>query len=157
MIEVKKAKAGLIHYTLDTGHSRVSPRGEVRDDVLAKLEPMLEPGCHLIPGPPGGYRCRTSVDGSALLASVVDGEGEPLVTFGVAPDSPAADRLWSGLKATHTANQSSIRRPERTPWCAVVIGGALPSHFDTTEWLGDFERCLAWAWIEHQTIRRRGE
>ena len=33
------------------------------------------------------------------------------------------------------------------PWLAVITHPTLAAHLGATEWLGDFERCVAWAWI----------
>ena len=34
------------------------------------------------------------------------------------------------------------------PWCAVEIHPALALYPAAAEWLGDFERCVAWAWVD---------
>lgn len=34
----------MIHYTLNTGHSRISPRREVADATIAVVRPMLATG-----------------------------------------------------------------------------------------------------------------
>jgi hypothetical protein len=36
----------MLHYTLNTGHSRTSPRDEVAVDVLATMRPLTQPGEH---------------------------------------------------------------------------------------------------------------
>ena len=36
----------IMHYTLNTNHSRMSPRSEVADDVLETMRPLLTPGEH---------------------------------------------------------------------------------------------------------------
>jgi hypothetical protein len=40
------------------------------------------------------------------------------------------------------------------PWCAARIEVGSLAFPDEMLWLGDFERCLAWAWLE---LRSSGE
>ena len=118
---------------------------------------MLEPGRHPLPGDLGrAYSCEVSRDGPALIATLVrDGDvPRPVVCFGVAPDDEAAGRLWPALERMYleiterpgfrSADFAAPARPAATPWCAamtVALSGR------EAAWAGDFERCLAWAWI----------
>lgn len=143
----------MLHHTLNTGHTRVSPRREVRNDVVATLRPMLAPGQHDLPGMEG-YSVVVTPDGAGLLATVSRGQ-LPCVTFGVAATDEAAEPLWRELERFYLAlgDQPGFRaadflaphRPKTTPWCAAVtvLGTA-----EELYWMADFERCLAWAWIE---------
>jgi hypothetical protein len=38
-------------------------------------------------------------------------------------------------------------RPQ-TPWCAAKLMPGLSAYPAAAMWLGDMERCVAWAWIE---------
>ncbi len=38
------------------------------------------------------------------------------------------------------------------PWIAVALDEGILSHPNTTEWLGDFERCLAWGFWEIKNV-----
>lgn len=40
----------------------------------------------------------------------------------------------------------SMDQPD-APWCAVVLHPSLSAYRGDVEWMGDFERCIAWAWI----------
>lgn len=42
----------MTHYTLNTGHSRESPRSEVRDNVIELCRGLLAPGEHPMPNDP---------------------------------------------------------------------------------------------------------
>ena len=87
------------HFTLNTGHSRHSPREEVGNDVIAKCRAWCADGCHDLPT--SGWRLHsTPSERGSLLFSLYLGE-EPIVTCGVAPDETAADEVWPVLERTH--------------------------------------------------------
>lgn len=143
----------MIHYTLSTGDSRISPRSEVADDVIAQLLPLLIERIHRVPGPMP-WRIKVDIAGGAMVATVDDGR-VPLVTFGAAADDASADQLWPLLERTYlqigdakgfrSADLAAPRRPDSTPWCAAVPMFASPQDAMT---LGDLERCYAWAFLE---------
>ena len=142
----------MIHYTLNTGHSRNSPRSEVADEVILALAPLLRSGEHDLPIE--GYRAIITIDGGGLLASVFNGP-RPCITMAVAPDDAAADAVWGTIEKLYlqigdmpgfrTADFAAPQRPATTPWCAAFT--AVPTA-EEAYWIADFERCLAWAWIE---------
>jgi len=142
----------MLHYTLNTDHTRHSPRSEVSDAAIAALTPLVVPGDHIIPGAPR-YLCTTTTQGSALIATASQGQ-RPCVTMGVAPDAAAADAIWPHLQSAYlaacdlpglrSADFAAPHRPGKHPWCAAIVITATP---DEALWLGDFERCLAWAWL----------
>lgn len=136
----------LNHYTLNSDHNRVSPRTEVAAHVIDALTPLLVPGRHAIEQVPGYDAMVTAGDG--LMCTVFRGE-LPLVTFGVADTQPAANEIWGPLCEIYaTLPGAKARTQPPLPWCAVVIAGALlPVEHAALEWLGDFERCVAWAWL----------
>jgi hypothetical protein len=41
-------------------------------------------------------------------------------------------------------------KPASLPWCAVILTPNAARQIDQMDWLGDFERCLAWAWLDKQ-------
>src|SRR5690606_32854111 len=73
----------------------------------------------------------------------------PLVTFGVAEHSRGGAKLWRMLhQAREPEVQTSPDNCPPEPWVAarMEVGIALlPEH---AEWIGDFERCVGWAWLE---------
>lgn len=138
------------HLTLDTGDQRDSYRHEVADDVIALLRPRLE---RAVAGEevavPGTGCVFTAAAGRArsLLVTVwgppAVGQRVPLVTFGVAPNSLASDVLWQ----TWIGCERDDRTPA-PPWCVVRILPGLAVYPQAAHWLGDFERCVAWAHLE---------
>ena len=138
-------RTGMQHLTVDTGHTRVSFRDEIAPDVLARLRPMMVTGSHSIPGFPG-YAARVTIDGPAALVTVFRGEA-PLVTFGVAADAAGAADLWPLISRAW----EPMAAPSATPWLAVRLEPGLLLHGGDADWLGDFERCWAWCWLDQAT------
>jgi hypothetical protein len=154
-----RASTYITHVTLGTGHSRRSLRDEVRGDVMDVVAPWLSDalvGEAAVPLPvevlseftaqplttSGGLV--VTVSGPDILSLVPDPGGIPLVTFGVARRSRGAGQLWDQLAKASGATTA----PPPVPWCAVIIYPTLKAFPDAANWLGDFERCVAWAWIE---------
>lgn len=139
------------HLTISTGHTRRSPRAEVGDDTLRWLVPWLRQAVALGTRQPlpvaalARYSLLAQIEDGALLATLFGGQDAPLVTVGVAQRSRQGAALWDKMMATFTA-VPGLERPAE-PWCAVVLHAALLDDPGAGEWLGDFERCLAWAWI----------
>jgi hypothetical protein len=75
---------------------------------------------------------------------VLTPDGTRLVRIGVADKSRCAQPLWERLGGAPDA------RPAE-PWCAASIDprGASADRA-AYRWLGDFERCLAWAWLTRE-------
>jgi hypothetical protein len=133
-------KPTLAHYTIETGDLRDSPRDEVTID-LAILAPLLRSGDHALPGPPG-YRVRVTTDQGVLAATVSRGPA-PLVTVFVCATLEA---LALAIKVTGTIPA----KPLAAPAALVQTHPTLHLDKDAIGWLGDFERCLAWAWVDNQ-------
>jgi hypothetical protein len=141
------------HYTLNTGHCRASARSEVGDDVVKTMTGWLDkPEFNL---PFEGYLVRTTTSQSGgLIATVWQGK-VPLFTFGVADSEAAEEELWPSLEKMYhsitdlpvhrSMDWESSKRPD-LPWVAVVLVAPV----GIPAWAGDFERCLAWAWIERK-------
>ena len=154
------------HLTLNTGHSRISPRREVGDDILAKLRPLLRPGCHdlgdihpdfagyrLIVPCPEDDTDDEHIPAAGFLASLYC-DCVPLLTMAVAATADDDALLWEAIERLYlrvtdlpvmrSADYALPKRPTSLPWLAVVLTS--PSFLP--HWAGDFERCLAWTWIE---------
>lgn len=143
----------MTHLTVNTGHSRWSPRAEVSDRVLPLVAPLLEPGEHPVPNLPG-WRVVVPSSPAGWLATVYHGD-IPVVTVGVADTPEAAAVVWDALAGLYAAlpvrgGPGATERPDRLPWCAAVLvtpaGGQ--------DWIGDLERCLAWAWLERPGAKK---
>lgn len=134
----------LEHITLNTGHRRSSPRAEVSAAAIDELRNLLDWALRSkaptpIPTRPG-YAISATGEGACLIATVFAGE-RPLVMVGVAGDVGQGAALWRMLGANGSSPAES--------WCAARL---LPSitvgDMGEMQWLGDFERCLAWAWVD---------
>jgi len=165
----------IAHVTLSTGHLRRSPRSEVDDDTIAVLvhwlknaraawEPVPLPGEAF-----AGFAAKVFVEHGAMVCTVYGPagrfpslagmeaahDGVPLVTFGVAQRSRHSKALWDRL--VQVSDQPTSCAMPDAPWCGVVLHPPLPAFPDAMDWLGDFERCIAWAWITRRPDLRLAE
>lgn len=143
------------HITLTTGHVRHTPRREVTDatlrvmgDLLARMLASERP----VPVPHvGPYSISGAASGGGLSA-IIWANGpppEPITTIGVAPQPDGSATLWNSLhQGLTTPVATDPERCPAAPWVAAGLHAAAVKYPDAIGWLGDFERCLAWAWIE---------
>ena len=155
------------HLTFNTGDVRESPRSEVGNDVVRLLQPLCANGCHDIPNSGGCTVTVTRVPGGAMFtvhapAPVRGMPRLPLVTCACAWAPVSVAELWDctenlyhriteqggGVMLAEGALAASPEQPEALPWLAVVLHLGLGFARNHADWLGDFERCLAWALIE---------
>lgn len=147
--------ATLAHVTLTSGHVRASPRHEVGDDTVAVLRPLLARvlagGTVPLPYVTGGYQLRGAADGGCCALAVVGPTGEIVATIGVGGAEAGSAGLWRQLHAL-APDVSPVRTrpddPPPVPWCAARLDRGVLVHRDALAWLGDLERCLAWAYLE---------
>lgn len=153
----------LNHLTLSTGHTRRSERAEVSGETLARVGPWLaalvESG-QPAPLPVSGladYSGHASVfdgalvvtiSGAALADGPMAGKPPPLVTVGVARRSRHSAALWPLMTGPVMPKAKPGLQGPAAPWCAAAIWPTLALYPDAVSWLGDLERCIAWAWIE---------
>lgn len=149
----------MIHLTVETGHTRMSPRSEVSDEAVAFLRgalwpPAAEPPDSIaVPGAPG-YRLGVAPGGEGLWAAVwherdgvrAGGQwmGDAICVWVVVSTVEAA-LTWPRIQARNKCAQ-----PDSVPWLAVSLAPLAVQHPDALEWLGDLERCVAWAWLEER-------
>lgn len=153
------------HLTLTTGHSRRCWREEVADNVLELLRPLIDQAVRpsiktgrYVPLPnvvsPRCTITATTGRGRALLVTIwappVQGgtAPTPLVTLGVAPTSLAGAELWRQMVPGGGEEQMPRPAAPAVPWCAVQMHDSAALWPEAMSWLGDFERCLAWAWVD---------
>lgn len=146
----------MIHYTLNTGDSRVSQRSEVADAAIAALRPLLDRGGQL-PHPFTAYRVKVSHAPGGAVFSMYR-HTHPIVLCAVAWDPSTAERIWHDIERTYLqmgdrpheiAPAALAEMPATLPWCAVIILPTIMLEARTeVGWIGDFERCFAWALIE---------
>jgi predicted outer membrane repeat protein len=145
----------LEHVTLDTGHTRRSPRSEAADEVVRGLAAGLDRAI--------ATKAREPVPGFALFSYNVAAlggaaiftlwrEAAPVVTFGVAANAKDSAKIWrllhQGGAGKHATNPE---RPPAAPWIgARMEAGAASTPHDDLLWIAKFERSLAWAFIERR-------
>lgn len=152
----------LAHVTLLTGHVRHSPRGEVTDDTMILMtswladqgvRPVRTGQVHHAPIPNfPGYTAKMKANGRCLAATVGHEIFGDMLKIWVAPT------LLDGAKAWLLHGYKRTQQPP-APWCVVKLLPAFESliRHEDVSWLGDFERCLAWAWIEMLATRFSGD
>jgi hypothetical protein len=144
------------HITLSTGHNARTSRTDVSDETLAVLVPWLNAGIEsrapqLLPVPQLSHYSAVAIVERGTLVCTIYGppgphmsEPPPLVTFGVAQRSRQGGELWDMLVGQFGA-KPGLQKPSE-PWCAVALHPSLAAD-PAVQWIGDLERCIAWAWI----------
>ena len=156
----------LNHISINTGHSRRSFLSEVDPWFLGQLRPVVaqaeREGTAELPTPNGLMQLRclqvpgikpTECPVWTLIA--LEHENAPLVIMGLCERSRHSLALWRALWDMKGALPHKTLRdqPPAPGWLAVLpylhilvplygAGADSPAH-----WLGDFERCIAWAWL----------
>ena len=151
------------HITLNTGHIARTSRADVAPAATQLLADWLPTAinngkAHPLPVPELSHiSAQVFVQDGALVVTVSapvgphtqgkphTGKAMPLVTFGVAQRSRQGAPLWDMLIKSFDG-KSGIKQPN-APFCAVAIHPSITAYTGPVEWLGDFERCAAWAWI----------
>ena len=146
------------HITLTTGHTRDSCRDEIDDEVTTIIGEMIDriiaDDTQTVPIPHvGPYSLGGKASSHCLIATVwADGPpSEVVATIGIAVHSDCGTALWRELHkwgTTPVATDAESCPP--APWVAVALEAAILRHLDTMDWLGDFERCLAHAWMDNR-------
>ena len=153
----------LNHITLSTGHIARTERADVAPEVTELLAGWLPDAvnsgqAHALPvAALSHFSAQAFVQSGALVVTVSApvgphelgkphaGPAMPLITMGVAQRSRQGADLWASLtKAFET--KPGLEQPA-TPWLAVAIHPSIAFYAGPVEWLGDFERCIAWAWL----------
>lgn len=148
------------HVTLTTGHSRKSSRAELHAGIVEQLAPLVAEierhGSADFPSPTGLMQIiRLAPDRpSRHIAAwaISDPQGPTLITLAVAMrDRPGAG-LWRTLHASPMRPNlaTSADDPPPAPWLGVILhlDAMIPTPHPALGWLGDFERCLAWTWVD---------
>lgn len=144
MITVAHTRVGMQHLTITTGHTRLSFRDEVDDLTVAYLAPTLTPGEHTMVSPSGPVTVHVQqpTDDWAIVAIGPPDGGQAFARMAVVASETAAAELWPVI------GHGQANRPTEVPWCAVELGAGLLEQPDAASWLGDWERCWAWAWLD---------
>lgn len=154
----------LNHITINTGHIARTSRADVAPEVTKLLADWLPSTinsgkAHPLPAPElSHFSAQVFVQDGALVVTVSApvgphtpgkphaGMAMPLVTFGVAQRSRQGAPLWDMLGKAFGC-KTGVKQPD-APFCAVAIHPSIAAYAGPVEWLGDFERCAAWAWIK---------
>lgn len=146
----------LHHVTLTTGDTRRSYRHEVSEQAVTVCRALLETISAgemsepvKIPGV-GDYYLSGRVSGKCMVATVTSGAPSLVIaTIGVAAHSRCGATLWRELHKwgeMPVVTDPAACPPE--PWIAAALDAGITEHMEAAHWLGDFERCLGWAFIE---------
>lgn len=157
-----QAERYLNHVTLTTGDTRRSYRHEVSDEAIGLCRDLLDdaldqPQIHTVIPRTNGCTMTATAHGRALIVTVWTPPVElrdsaptraPLVTFGVALDSKRGAKLWRLLHERYESQLAThIDECPAEPWVAarIEVGAAIMP--EAMDWIGDFERCVAWAFL----------
>lgn len=149
------------HITLSTGHCRRSPRSEVDDATVQLLylwlvraiaSGAIEPlpvaalshfGARVIKEV-GLVVTLYAPRGPHTKGQPHTGEHVPIATLGIAQRSREAKELWDGFAKHFGPTRATM---PTTPYCMVAMHENIVTVMDALDWLGDLERCIAWAWV----------
>jgi hypothetical protein len=145
MLDVVDRRPSILHVTLQTGRWSRSHRQDVSDSTIATLRPLVGAnGEHEIPGI-FARKLRVTRTGRLLLATIL--AETSICTLAIADRSVGADKLWEMIhERTKTATDPG--RPPPAPWCAARHEPGFVACPEDAAWLPDFQRCLAWTFLE---------
>lgn len=144
----------LRHVTITSGDARDSYRSEVDDEAIRVCRELLdlaiegeEDGVR-VPVMPGITMAATATSKSCLLTLMRD--DDPIVQIGIATHSRAGASLWRVLTEVNPSGTPiAVDRCPPEPWVAARLEpGAVNCTPDILMAIGDFERCMGWAFIE---------
>jgi hypothetical protein len=166
------APAAFEHITINTGHSCLQRREAVDAEVALGLSELIaralanQGWTDLKPFGEDSL-LHVSVAGSALLAHLYSpgakpGLAEPLVRIAASTTGADGADFWRHVRSHAPCVAPSVpKHPPATAWIAASFDVTaafanpsiqqLPALLSTMEWVGDFERCLAWgfvSWLE---------
>jgi len=149
----------LIHYTLNTARSVDSPRSAQGLPALESLGPLVVRGGFI----PNHSPFRTTVlHGHGSTVFTVH-RGREAITHSVVAWTQAGETIaWTTIENLFiteafrvpalVARGTVSEMPLSLPWVSVVLLQAMAYQpRDTVLWLGDFERCLAWAIVTERS------
>lgn len=144
------------HITLQTAHSRNIEKSEISAESIEFCTDLIT-SCLLNPNEKvsiknfdGYYFSAGNTGGKSLFGTVWYGE-LPLVTFVVAKKSRNAAKVWQELHRNVTLEaKTDVKDVPSVPFIAVSVQVTANLVPDAMSWLGDFERCIAWAWMDYE-------
>jgi len=146
----------LHHYTLNTGRTVEQSRSSVHDEVIQVLLPMIQAGGGPLPSPFSAYHVTLAGRTGAFAFTLWRGR-DPVVLCGLVSDPSGEQQVWDAIEEAYLnlsdkhpalfAPAKAPVKPQCLPWLTCLMMLATTPKIDL-EWLGDFERCLAWALLE---------
>lgn len=133
----------LHHITVESGHTRISPRSEVSDDIIAMLTPLLRLA---IDRQRAGNSTHVALSPSDWYIRATEAKDRQNVTIGLWWRKPTGDAMIE-MDVDIDQDKATLRAWLTRP--SALTPNAL---FET----GDLEWCIAWAWLEMVT-NERGE
>jgi hypothetical protein len=140
----------LLHLTVLTGHTRMSPRSEVADHVVSGLQVIIARGGGAIGNTGWGLLIVERTPDGAIFD--LSHRGVEIARCFLAITPASERRLWGDASAYPTLPGVRLTKPGAPPWLAA---GLLPDGMALVETqpevmleLGDFERYVAWALLE---------
>jgi hypothetical protein len=140
----------LNHYTLTSGHNRLTDRGEVADEVVEVLRPIVAGGSGDLPGGLGLRLILTAGESAGGWLYTIYRGDMPLVTCGLAMTPTAASELWPHLlEVGKVVGFLLLPKPPPVPWLSVAtLPGLAFVGKEVRDFVGDLERCIAWALLD---------
>jgi hypothetical protein len=146
----KPAAGGLVHYTLNTGRTERVPRPDPAD--VDRVSRLTAPGKHdlsTLGKNFKGFTLNVARTNAGYFATLISGKFTPLLAIAVASTAGDSIQVWPQMERLYESVLQKVpggqaRRPEAFPWLAVAWLSTLAA----PAWAVEFERSLAWAWIE---------
>jgi hypothetical protein len=146
----------LLHLTMNTGVCVEQSPGDVGDDAISALTPLVKRGGGRLPKPLGAFRVEIPRLGrDAGVVFTVYRDHDAMVTCAVCWDDQDAEQAWNEINGvylqlvaadTPSPPLHAATMPDRIPWLAeVILPGIVRQPSNDVSWLKDFERCLAFA------------
>ncbi|MGV7078513.1 hypothetical protein ACWA5Z_06865 [Testudinibacter sp. P80/BLE/0925] len=147
---IKKSNAKfdyIDHITVNTGHRRKSPRSEVAKEILPMLKTWIK---DMLGGIARGindqYLCKIGRHNAKMCEFLICRTDEMM----------AEQEIAKAVLCTHSREKAKAWRmagghgtPPEVPFLAVKLNNKAHVTAEETNWLGDFERCIAWAYIDY--------
>jgi hypothetical protein len=141
----------LAHLTLNTGHLRMSPRAEVREEAIRSLDGLVRAGGGACPGF-STIAVQVKVDPglAQIVISAAEAQGGGMLIGGALIWSEeVADEIWADM----AVKMPTVERPKHLPQLLIALhDGIAAMPRETISMLGDLERCLAWAILAQEGL-----
>jgi hypothetical protein len=127
------------HYTVNTTHNRVSHRNEIPPTVIQLLSGYVQ---KLIDSP----NDKLQIPAQAIDLKKYSCRAREVKTDSIIIDLFRFEALQ--LSITMTLNDFSVGfEGVKAPYCSVFLYPEFSLNFIEMDWVGDFERCMFWAWV----------